>query len=84
MLGFIPFLLHLARAARNRRHVAALGELDDHLLRDIGLQRADILAALAQPRHRDPSRMLKILCCHGRVFVERLRDGFAPHPASCC
>jgi hypothetical protein len=28
--------------------------------------------------------MLKILCCNGRVFVERVRDGFAPRPASCC
>jgi uncharacterized protein YjiS (DUF1127 family) len=82
MPGLLPFVLHLARAARNRRHVVALGELDDHLLRDIGLQRADVLAALAQPRHRDPSRMLKILCC--RVLVERVRDGFAPRPASCC
>jgi uncharacterized protein YjiS (DUF1127 family) len=79
-----PFLLHLARAARNRRHVTALSELDDHLLRDIGLQRADVLAALAQPPHRDPSRMLKILCCHGRIFIERVRDGFASCPASCC
>jgi hypothetical protein len=42
-----------------------------------------VLAALAQPRHRDPSRMLKLLCCHGRVFIERVRDGFAPRPASC-
>ena len=84
MPGFLPFILHLARAARNRRHVVALGALDDHLLRDIGLQRADLLAVLAQPRYRDPSRMLKILCCHGRVFVERVRDGFAPHPVSCC
>ena len=84
MPGFLPFLLHLARAARNRRQVTALRELDDHLLRDIGLQRADVLAVLAQPRHRDPSRMLKILCCHGRVFIERVRDGFAPHRASCC
>jgi uncharacterized protein YjiS (DUF1127 family) len=84
MPGFVPVLLHIARAARNRRQVVALGELDDHLLRDIGLQRADVLAVLAQPRHRDPSRMLKILCCHGRAFVERVRDGFAPRPASCC
>ena len=84
MTGFIPFVLHLARAARNRRHVVALGELDDHLLRDIGLQRTDVLAVLSQPRHRNPSWMLKILCCHGRVFVERVRDGFAPRPASCC
>jgi uncharacterized protein YjiS (DUF1127 family) len=84
MIGFIPYLLHLVHAARNRRHVAALGELDDHLLRDIGLERTDVLTALAQPRHRDPSRMLKALCCHGRVFIERVRDGFAPRPASCC
>ena len=84
MPGFLPFVLHLARAFRNRRHIVALGELDDHLLRDIGLERADVAAALAQPRHRDPARMLKILCCHGRVFVERVRDGFAPRPASCC
>ena len=84
MPGFIPFVLHLARAARNRQQVVALGELDDHLLRDIGLVRADLLTALAQPRHRDPSRMLKILCCRGRVFIERVRDSFAPRPASCC
>lgn len=84
MPGFLPFVSHLARAARNRRHVSALGELDEHLLSDIGLERADVLAALAQPRHRDPSRMLKILCCHGRVFIERVRDGFAPRSASCC
>jgi uncharacterized protein YjiS (DUF1127 family) len=84
MTGFLPFLLHLARAARHRRQVVALNDLDDHLLRDIGLQRADVLAVLAVPRHRDPSRMLKILCCHGHVFVDRVRDGFTPRPASCC
>ncbi|MBJ6128139.1 DUF1127 domain-containing protein [Microvirga splendida] len=84
MPGFLPFVLHLARAARNRRQVSALSELDDHLLRDIGRERADVLAVLAQPLHRDPSRMLKILCCHARVLVERVRTGFAPSPASCC
>ena len=84
MPGFLPTLLHLARAVRNRRQVAALGELDDYLLRDIGLDRADVQVVLAQPRYRDPSRMLKILCCQGRVLVECVRDGFAPRPASCC
>jgi uncharacterized protein YjiS (DUF1127 family) len=84
MSGFLPTLLRFARALRNRRQVVALGELDDHLLRDIGLQRTDVVAALAQPRYRDPSRMLKVLCCHGRVLVERVREGFAPRPASCC
>ena len=84
MPGFLCFLLHLAGAARNRRHVVALSEMDDHLLRDIGLERADVLAVLAQPRHHDPSRMLKIFCRHGRVFVERMRDGFSPRQASRC
>ncbi|MBD2751249.1 DUF1127 domain-containing protein [Microvirga sp. BT688] len=84
MPGFLPTLLRFARALRNRRQVVALGELDDHLLRDIGLERTDVVAALAHPLYRDPSRMLKILCCHGRVFIERVRDGFAPRPASCC
>ncbi|HZH11955.1 MAG TPA: DUF1127 domain-containing protein [Microvirga sp.] len=84
MPGFLPFMLHLARAVGNRRQVVALRELDDYLLRDIGLERADVLTVLGQPLHRDPSRMLKILCCHGRVFVERVRDSFAPQPASCC
>jgi uncharacterized protein YjiS (DUF1127 family) len=84
MPRFLVLILHLARAARNRRHFNALGELDDYLLRDIGLERADVLAVLAQPRQGDPSRMLKGLCCHGRVFVERARDGFAPRPAFCC
>jgi len=84
MPGFLPTLLRLIRAARNRRQVVALAELDDHLLHDIGLERTDVLAVLAQPRHRDPSRMLKVLCCHGRVFVERVRDGLSPRPAPCC
>ena len=77
-------LFRLVHATRNLRQVAALAHLDDHLLRDIGLERADVLAVLAQPRHRDPSRMLKILCCHGRILVERLRSGMDPEPAPCC
>ena len=35
--GILPFVLHLARGARNREHIVALNELDEHLLRDIGL-----------------------------------------------
>jgi hypothetical protein len=64
--------------------VAALAHLDDHLLRDIGLERTNVLAALAQRRYRDPSPMLKILCCHRRILVERLCSGLAPEPAPCC
>lgn len=84
MPASLSAFLRLVHTTRNRRQVAALAELDDHLLRDIGLERTDVLAALAQPRHRDPSRMLKILCCHGRILVDRLRSGLAPEPAPCC
>jgi uncharacterized protein YjiS (DUF1127 family) len=48
-------LLHAWR----RRHAAAeLAGLDDHLLADIGLTRADLADALAQPMWRDPTLAL--------------------------
>lgn len=45
-------------AYRNRRAVRRLHHLDDHLLVDIGLTRADLTAAEALPIHRDPSAWL--------------------------
>jgi hypothetical protein len=61
-----------------------LSELDDHLLEDIGLQRTDVRMALAQPLHRDPSRMLRELCCQGHNLFKRLQDAIAPEPVACC
>ena len=84
MSAFISTLLGLARAARNRRQIAVLSQVDDYLLRDIGLQRTDVRTALAQPLHRDPSHMLKDLCCQGRNLIRRLQDAIAPEPAACC
>jgi uncharacterized protein YjiS (DUF1127 family) len=61
---------HFATALKNRRAVRSLHELDDRALKDIGLVRTDIDAALGQPLHLDPSRHL----------VEMTRGGI-PHGA---
>ena len=47
-----------ALALKNRRQVTALAHLDDRLLKDIGLTRLDVVAALSSPLQHDPSRHL--------------------------
>jgi uncharacterized protein YjiS (DUF1127 family) len=46
------------RAFQNRLAVTRLTDLDDRALKDIGLLRTDVAAALALPLHQDPSRHL--------------------------
>ena len=48
----------LSKAWRRRHAAAELAALDDHLLADIGLSRADLVDALAQPVWRDPTAAL--------------------------
>jgi uncharacterized protein YjiS (DUF1127 family) len=43
---------------RNRRHMVALADMTDHELNDIGLIRADIVAASAMPLAEDPTAAL--------------------------
>jgi uncharacterized protein YjiS (DUF1127 family) len=45
-------------ALEHRRQVRHLSELDDRTLKDIGLSRAVVDGALAEPLTRDPSLML--------------------------
>ncbi|MGL4241415.1 MAG: DUF1127 domain-containing protein [Beijerinckiaceae bacterium] len=45
----------IAAALKNRLQVRELYELDDRSLKDIGLMRTDVSAALDLPLHRDPS-----------------------------
>jgi uncharacterized protein YjiS (DUF1127 family) len=56
----------LFRAWRNRRELHRLGELTDAELQDIGLTRADLFVALAEPLGVDPTAQL------GTVVVSRL------------
>lgn len=46
------------RALATRRLLQELGSLDDHMLRDIGITRADLRDAAAAPPFQDPSRLL--------------------------
>ena len=63
-------------AAVNRRAVRELDQSDDRLLKDIGLTRGDLSAALDVPFYRDPSANL---AAHsgGRVFDGAARTGSA-------
>ena len=56
---------HLGRVAlalktgwERRRMIGQLGALDDHMLRDIGITRQDIISSLAEPMFRDPTVQL--------------------------
>ena len=46
------------KAVRHRREVRHLAELDERILKDIGLSRTDVHGALAEPFYRNPSAVL--------------------------
>jgi uncharacterized protein YjiS (DUF1127 family) len=43
---------------RHRRDLELLASFDDHMLADIGLTRADLHDAVAEPQWRDPTELL--------------------------
>jgi uncharacterized protein YjiS (DUF1127 family) len=45
---------------RHWRDVDVLASFDDHMLADIGLTRADLHDAIAEPRWRDPTALLDL------------------------
>jgi uncharacterized protein YjiS (DUF1127 family) len=64
------------RAHRNRLEVRQLLEFDDRALRDIGLTRGDVGAALSSGPFEDPSRRLVVLAVErraGRMMQARER-----------
>jgi hypothetical protein len=69
-----------AVAFRNRRQVARLTDLDDRALKDIGLTRSDVMAALDQPFLRDPSMHLTSVAGvrRGRPVAGLQADKFLP------
>jgi uncharacterized protein YjiS (DUF1127 family) len=64
-------------AIRNRRQVARLTDLDERTLKDIGLTRSDVSAALARPLLQDPSAHLIGVAC-----VRRGRPAAGPTPGA--
>jgi len=48
----------VARALKNRRDAILLAELDDRMLKDIGLTRSDLRDAYSEPLWRDPTEIL--------------------------
>ncbi|MBC8718403.1 DUF1127 domain-containing protein [Ochrobactrum sp. Marseille-Q0166] len=57
---------------RNRRHVLHLNELDNYLLKDIGLQSGDVFTAIHKRSAEDPTRVLAALA-DARSRVEATR-----------
>lgn len=62
LISFGVAAAQLARVAialktgwQRRRLLGQLGALDDHMLRDIGITRQDIVSSLAEPMFRDPT-----------------------------
>lgn len=48
----------VVRALKNRRDAVLLAELDDRMLKDIGLTRSDLRDAYSEPLWRDPTEIL--------------------------
>jgi uncharacterized protein YjiS (DUF1127 family) len=48
----------VVKAVRHRREVRHLAELDERILKDIGLSRTDVDGALSEPFYRNPSTVL--------------------------
>lgn len=57
--GLISRLRRLIDNWRKRRRLHHILELDDHILKDIGLDRHDILLVLRHPLSTDPVRALE-------------------------
>jgi hypothetical protein len=81
MLTLFSSFLDRGRPVATHREMLSLGDLDDHLLRDIGLRRIEL--------HAVPVERLLPACCSRATrrwaeFVTRLRSLLAPEPVPCC
>jgi Domain of unknown function (DUF1127) len=81
MLTLFSSFFGRERPVATHREMLSLADLDDHLLRDIGLRRIEL--------HAVPVERLLPACCSKAArrwaeFVTRLRNAIAPEPIPCC
>ena len=70
-------LVQWRNAMRNRREVALLMEADSGVLRDLGLTRMDVCAAMSEPLWRDPSARLLVWSVERRAAARDNLEGLA-------
>jgi uncharacterized protein YjiS (DUF1127 family) len=63
----VKAVVQFIRATRNRFDVLQMLEMDDRMLRDIGLTRTDVTSALSSPAMMDPSTRLRIFAVERRA-----------------
>ena len=64
----------IVRARRHRRDVAALAQLDHHMLADIGISRSDLRDAFSEPFWEDPTALLRERALERRWNSALMRD----------
>ncbi len=69
-------LVRLDRVMRNRQAMRVLARMDDRMLADIGLTRADLHDAYAQSLWRDPSNLLRARALERRLARLGISYGF--------
>ncbi|MFG1391349.1 DUF1127 domain-containing protein [Xanthobacter agilis] len=63
----------LGHMLERRRAMAALATLDDHMLKDIGITRADVRDAVSAPLGADPTRLLVLRVSERRAARQLAR-----------
>ena len=61
------FFRWIAAVLREQQAYRELGQLDDRMLKDIGLARSDLRNAAAEPLYRDPTALLAGRVDEGRT-----------------
>lgn len=79
----VAFVRTTWKARSNRRRVGSMLDFDDHMLRDIGLTRGDVVASLSGPTFDDPSTRLRVLAVERRAGARaQARERMEQWPAN--